>query len=256
MSYRIRKEGLEVECDTAQELATLLATELPTTQPTAQHEPIHYDKELERRELERRQKIAERIRKAWQTRRANKQRKHKRWTTQEKDLVTDLHNQGIKIGSIAKQLGRTRNAIKAFLHTVDIASTETRKHKPWTSQEKQQLASLRTQGYTFKEIAKQLGRTTDAVKTQYKDLKAQQPTIIAKPSNYRYLTSNERETIIREYFNNGNTMLRIAKLLNRSKSTIWNVIDTERRRKARLKDNDLVQVSPETKMPKKFGYMR
>ena len=82
------------------------------------------------------------------------------WTTQEDELLKDLHKQNVSNKDIAAELGRTVTAIDSRMRKFDLVK---RKVKYFTKEEDDMIIKMHHQGLTPSEIAKFLNRPTASI---------------------------------------------------------------------------------------------
>jgi DNA-binding NarL/FixJ family response regulator len=120
---------------------------------------------------------------------ANLDRHWNRWTTREMRILEVRYNDGIPDEQIAKELGRTLWGIKNQRFKMNLKSgsyqrprmvdqvsnglTEQKKnkhHKPWTREEMKILKVRVNDGVPVDQIAEELGRTVEAIRTRFRRL--------------------------------------------------------------------------------------
>jgi len=113
---------------------------------------------------------------------ANLDRHWNRWTTREMRILEVRYNDGVPDEQIAKELGRTlwgvRNQrvkmnLKQPNRLVSNGLTEQKEkryHKPWTREEMKILKLRVNDGVPVNQIAEELGRTVEAVRTRFRRL--------------------------------------------------------------------------------------
>lgn len=87
------------------------------------------------------------------------------WTDEEKKKLERYHNLGWTVDMIAKQLGRNKSSVNAYIHKrmgVEPVSSE-RHPKSWTTSEAMKCKELFEQGMRSVDIAKELGRSEGSV---------------------------------------------------------------------------------------------
>jgi predicted transcriptional regulator len=113
---------------------------------------------------------------------ANLDRHWNRWTTREMRILEVRYNDGVPDEKIADELGRTlwgvRNQrIKMNLKQANrlvsnglTEQKEKRYHKPWTREEMKILKVRVNDGVPVDQIAEELGRTVEAIRTRFRRL--------------------------------------------------------------------------------------
>jgi transposase-like protein len=88
-----------------------------------------------------------------------------KWSTEDHQYLTKLAIQGISRGKIAEAIGRTIGAVtlKARNLGVQIQSTRSR----FTSDEKERVLQMRSDGASFKDIGAAVGRHADTIRSLY-----------------------------------------------------------------------------------------
>lgn len=85
---------------------------------------------------------------------------------QEIETMRSLRSQGYKLSYITYKTGRDAKTIMKYAPTG-------RKYKLWSTEEFQKAISLRKFGFTYRQIAEQLGRSTVAVSQMFYKLEKQ-----------------------------------------------------------------------------------
>lgn len=106
--------------------------------------------------------------------------KNKRQTLSEKDKVKiiEMYKSGLKYADIANKLGKEFSSVKWFLHTCfekglleKVDYTVIRLNKfTWSEREDKVLVSMFRQGYTLKQISKELNRSLESVRHRHQKL--------------------------------------------------------------------------------------
>lgn len=78
-------------------------------------------------------------------------------TQEELTLIKEMKNEGATLKYIAFKTGRDKGTISRHIGRKFV-------HNKWTEADKLTARNLRKQGYVHKEIAKELGRTPDAIR--------------------------------------------------------------------------------------------
>lgn len=93
------------------------------------------------------------------------------WSDEEKQKVCSMFRDGMRIEEIAHMQGRTVNAIRLkLIQAGEIANYLSRKAQEWTDEEKERLGRFHSQGYSFAECAKFLGRIRNEVENKLVDM--------------------------------------------------------------------------------------
>ena len=120
---------------------------------------------------------------------ANLDRHWNRWTTREMRILEVRYNDGVPDEQIANELGRTLWGVRnqrvkmnlksgsyqrpRIVNQVSNRSTEqknNRYHKPWTREEMKILKVRVNDGVPVDQIAEELGRTVEAIRTRFRRL--------------------------------------------------------------------------------------
>jgi len=99
-------------------------------------------------------------------------KKRARWTAHDDRTLLRLARLGKTAKTIGKMLGRTDKSIRCRLTRLrrEMGITE-RKCKRWNEAEDKVLITMREKGKKFREIARKLGRSTDAACGRYLRIK-------------------------------------------------------------------------------------
>lgn len=101
------------------------------------------------------------------------------WSKKEIEKLIELYENGEPLRKIAKELGRTYAAVKTRLNMLrkqgklDVRRINKDGRTRWTEDEEEFLIEMFTQGYTMPDIARELGRTYNAVKAKVRALRRQ-----------------------------------------------------------------------------------
>lgn len=174
-------------------------------------------------------------------------RKHKRFTTEEIATIRDMLERGFYIHAIAKKIGRSYNSTRYYCRriraeqrpsrpTLDSNTTGTKhpiERKPWTRADIDRLLCLHASGLKPSAVARELGRSLQAVQDKYRQHvqhQFQASRFVAEGSggdsaatlrpHARKHWSKENDEHFAELVANGADFERIASVFNRTVSAV------------------------------------
>ena len=182
---------------------------------------------------------------------ANVDQKYKKVTTEDFATIRDMLDRGFYLHAIAKKIGRSYHSTRSYIRriraeqrpsrpTLDSNTTGTKHPKRWTRAETDRLLCLHAAGLKPTAVARELGRSLQAVQEKYKchiPHRMQNSPFVAECSGgdsvatlrprARRTWSKEDEEHLAELVANGTDLGRIATVFNRTVGAVtrrWKVI--------------------------------
>lgn len=162
-------------------------------------------------------------------------RKNRAWTNDEKELLKQYRQEGLKYPKIAKRMGRTVQSVRKMGQVIGITRPRTKSlyitptgtlngNRTWTEDEDNKLRKYVAQNYSFQRMAMRLGRSRHAIECRKNilGLKYNPRNLPYKPS--KPIQSWEDDEVIKLYElrAEGKPVKEIAQELNRSVTQVRN----------------------------------
>lgn len=97
--------------------------------------------------------------------------RHKRWTPEDDRRLETLLHEGADLPAAAEALGRTEHGVRNRAERLGLIRSQW-PSRPWTPEEEARLQDLRETGLPWREVAKRLGRSSQACMTMASELRA------------------------------------------------------------------------------------
>lgn len=147
-----------------------------------------------------------------------------KWTVEETEMVRALYKQGVCIGEIVKQIGRSESAIQKKIKEFG----ETGRRVDWTEDDLNKLKSLFNEGLGYSEIAKQLGKTVRACQGKAVRLGLRKKECNVWVNNKRRddFWTDEEIALLKDNIGKVNSSKELVKIIGRSSQSIFNKMGT------------------------------